>query len=244
MSTTRFWLRKALAVMVLSAMSGGTALAADPLDLLVFGGTGNIGQRIVREALDRGHHVTVVSRDTSRVKETHKNLTAAQGNVLDPAQVAKLAAGKDVVISAIGADRANNPDYGIYRKAGQSLVSGLRTLGAKAPRLVVVGGAGSLEISPGVLLVTKIPERYRAEVLGQKDALDYYRTVKDVKWAYFSPAGTIEPGKRTGKFRLGGDQLVTDKDGNSKISIEDYAVALIDEAEQAKHVGERFTIGY
>jgi uncharacterized protein len=243
MSTLHFWLRKTLITAILSITSGA-AFAADPLQIVVFGGTGNIGQRIVHEALERGHQVTIVSRDPSRVKEKHQHLSVQQGNVLEPTQVAKLVAGKDVVISAIGADRANNPDYAIYRKAGQSLVTALRSFGAKAPRLVVVGGAGSLEIAPGVLLVTKIPEQYRAEVLGQKDALDYYRTVKDVKWTYFSPAGSIAPGKRTGKFRLGGDQLVADKDGNSKISIEDYAVALLDEAEQPKHTGKRFTIGY
>ena len=221
-----------------------TVQAAEPLQIVVFGGTGNIGQRIVREALDRGHEVTVVSRDPSRVKEKHARLKAVQGNVLDAQSVAKIAQGQDVVVSAIGADRANTPDYAIYRKAGESLVGALRTLGSAAPRLIVVGGAGSLEVAPGVLLISRIPERFRAEVHGQKDALDYYRTVTDVKWTYVSPAGSISPGKRTGQFRLGGDQLVTDAKGDSKISIEDYAVALVDEAEQAKHVGKRFTIGY
>ena len=221
-----------------------TVQAAEPLQIVVFGGSGNIGQRIVREALERGHEVTVVSRDPSRVKEKHARLKAVQGNVLDSQAVAKIAQGQDVVVSAIGADRANNPDYAIYRNAGESLIGALRTLGTSAPRLIVVGGAGSLEVAPGVLLISRIPERFRAEVQGQKDALDYYRTVTDVKWTYFSPAGSITPGKRTGQFRLGGDQLVTDAKGDSKISIGDYAVALIDEVEQAKHVGKRFTVGY
>jgi putative NADH-flavin reductase len=220
------------------------AQAATPLRLLVYGGTGNIGQRVVREALDRGHEVTLVTRDPSRVKQKHDRLKVVTGNVLDSSSVAKLAQGQAVIVSAIGADRANNPDYDIYRKAGESFVTALRSLGSNVPRLIVVGGAGSLEISPGVLLVTRIPERYRTEVLGQKAALDYYRTIDDVKWTYFSPAGSIAPGKRTGQFRLGGDQLVTDAKGDSKISMEDYAVALIDEAEQAKHVRKRFTIGY
>jgi uncharacterized protein len=235
-------LRIGLAALI--AASSFSAHAAEPLDILIFGGSGNIGQRVVREALNRGHVVTVVSRDPSRVKEKHERLKAVQGNVLATGQVAKLAAGQDVVVSAIGADRANNPDYTVYRKAGESLVSALRSLGVNAPRLIVVGGAGSLEVKPGVLLVSQIPERFRAEVLGQKEALDYYRTVTDVKWTYFSPAGSISPGKRTGQFRLGTDQLVTDAKGDSKISMEDYAVALIDEAENAAHVGKRFTIGY
>lgn len=220
------------------------AVHAAPLHILVYGGSGNIGQRIVQEALARGHEVTVVSRDPSRVKDRHDHLKVVAGNVLDSTGIAALAQSQDVIVSAIGADRANNPDYHIYRKAAESLVTALRSLGTKAPRLIVVGGAGSLEVAPGVLLVSRIPERYRAEVLGQKEALDYYRTIHDVQWAYFSPAGSIAPGKRTGQFRLGSDQLITDAKGDSKISMEDYAVALIDEAEQAKHVGKRFTIGY
>jgi putative NADH-flavin reductase len=221
-----------------------TAGAAEPLKLVIYGGSGNIGQRIVREALDRGHQVIVVSRDPSRVKVTHDRLTVVQGNVLEPDKVTQQIRGQQVVVSAIGADRANNPDYGIYKKAGESLVTALRKLGAQGPRLIVVGGAGSLEVSPGVLLISQIPERFRAEIQGQKDALDYYRTVSDVKWTYFSPAGSIAPGQRTGKFRLGGDQLITDTKGESRISTEDYAVALIDEAEKPQHVGKRFTVGY
>jgi putative NADH-flavin reductase len=238
------FLRRRLLLAIVLTLALSATQAATPLHLLVYGGTGNIGQRIVQEALGRGHEVTLVTRDPARVKEKHDHLKVVTGNVLDSNSIAKLAQGQDVVVSAIGADRANNPDYGIYRKAGESLVTALRSLGPGAPRLIVVGGAGSLEISPGVLLVTRIPESYRAEVLGQKEALDYYRTVDDVKWTYFSPAGSIAPGKRTGQFRLGGDQLVTDAKGDSKISIEDYAVALVDEAEQAKHVRKRFTIGY
>jgi|SRR5690349_12523267 len=235
-----------LAVQFTVVPAGLAAAAAEPLKITVFGGTGNIGKRIVTEALNRGHEVTLISRDPSHVKEKHAHLSVKQGNVLESAGVAKLVAGQDVVISAIGADRANNPDYHIYKKAGESLVKALKSIGPKAPRLIVVGGAGSLEIAPGVLLVTKIPEAYRAEVEGQKEALDYYRTVPvtDAKWAYFSPAQTIAPGERTGKFRLGGDKLVTDAKGDSRISIEDFAVALINEAEKPAHVGKRFTIAY
>jgi putative NADH-flavin reductase len=235
--------RRSILAMLL-ALAFGVVHAAEPLHILVFGGSGNIGQRVVREALNRGHSVTVVSRDPSRVKDKHERLKIVQGDLFGAAGVSQFMGGKDVVVSAIGADRANNPDYAIYRKAGEVLVNSLRSLSAIPPRLIVVGGAGSLEIKPGVLLVSQIPERFRAEVLGQKDALDYYRTVTDVKWTYFSPAGSISPGKRTGQFRLGGDQLVTDAKGDSKISMEDYAVALIDEAEKAAHVGKRFTVGY
>jgi len=97
---------------------------------------------------------------------------------------------------------------------------------------------------PGVLLVESIPAAYRGEVMGQKDALDYLRTIKDVPWTYFSPAGSIVPGTRTGKFRLGADRLVADADGKSSISMEDYAVAVLDEIQKPAHLRQRFTIGY
>lgn len=237
--------RFAAAVMAaLLAFATGNAQAADSLKITVFGGTGNIGSRIVAEALQRGHQVTVISRDPARIPKDNPRLSAKPGDVLDSRRVAGLVAGQDVVISAVGAGRADNPDYEIYRKAAESLVKALRTLGAKAPRLLVVGGAGSLEVAPGVLFATKLPEAIRPELMGQMAALDYYRTVSDVKWTYFSPAGRIAPGERTGKFRLGDDKLVTDAKGESRISMEDYAVAMIDEAEQARHVGRRFTIGY
>jgi putative NADH-flavin reductase len=219
------------------------AHAADTLKITVYGGSGNIGQRIVKEALNRGHEVTVVTRDPSRVTEKHAKLKAVKGDILDTKGVIKQIAGQDVVVIAVSF-RGENPDYDGYRKAAESYVAAARELKAKAPRLIVVGGAGSLEVKPGVLLVENIPEQFRGEVLGQKAALDYYRTITDVKWTYFSPAASITPGERTGKFRLGGDQLIADGNGKSAISMEDYAVALIDEAEQPRHTGQRFTIGY
>lgn len=219
------------------------ANAADPLKITVYGGSGNIGQRIVKEALNRGHEVTVVTRDPSRVTEKHAKLKAVKGDILDSKGVAKQVAGQDVVVIAVSF-RGANPDFAGYKKAAQSYVSVARELKDKAPRLIVVGGAGSLEVKPGVLLADSVPEQFKGEVLGQKDALDYYRTVKDVQWTYFSPAGSIVPGQRTGKFRLGSDQLISDSSGKSVISMEDYAVALIDEVEKPKHTGKRFTIGY
>ena len=229
----------ALAWLALAPM----AQAADALKITVYGGSGNIGQRIVKEALNRGHEVTVVTRDPSKVTEKHAKLKAVKGDVLDSKGVAKQAAGQDVVVIAVSF-RGPNADFGGYKKAAESYVAAARELKAKAPRLIFVGGAGSLEVKPGVLLVESIPEQFRGEVNGQKDALDYFRTVKDVQWTYFSPAGSIAPGQRTGKFRLGGDQLISDSSGKSAISIEDFAVALIDEAETPKHTGKRFTIGY
>ncbi len=125
-----------------------------------------------------------------------------------------------------------------------ALISALHSAGAHAPHLVFVGGAGSLEVRPGVLLVDSIPAAYRGEVMGQKEALDYFRTVSDVPWTYFSPAGSIAPGTRTGQFRLGGDRLIVAADGKSRISMEDYALAVLDEIQKPAHLQQRFTIGY
>jgi uncharacterized protein len=138
--------------------------------------------------------------------------------------------------------RKPSADSAGFRQAGQSLVAALRSLGRRAPYLIVVGGAGSLEQPPGVHI--EIPAAWKEEVKSQNDSLAYYRTINDVRWTYLSPAFMITPGTRTGKFRLGGDQMIMDAKGESRISMEDYAVAVLDEAERPAHVGKRFTIGY
>jgi putative NADH-flavin reductase len=225
----------------LVAVGVGTVHAAIPLRITVYGGTGNIGQRIVREALDRGDIVTVVVRDPSTMAEQPPRLHVLKGNVLDSAEVARTISGSDVVVSAV-AFRSPTPDFAAYSRAAKSLVTALRSLESHAPYLIVVGGAGSLEQPPGVHF--EIPAAWRDEVNGQNDSLAYYRTIGDVRWSYLSPAYMITPGTRTGQFRLGGDQFIVDAKGDSRISMEDYAVAVIDEAEKRAHVGKRFTIGY
>ncbi|HUN24739.1 MAG TPA: NAD(P)H-binding protein [Steroidobacteraceae bacterium] len=217
--------------------------ASQPQKIVVYGGTGNIGQRIVREALARGDEVTVVVRDPSPMGATDPRLRVLRGDVLDSAQVARTVAGADVVICAVSF-RKPAPNFAGYREAAVSLIDALRSLGPRAPRLIVVGGAGSLVDASGKPVAARIPAAYRGEIDGQKEALDYYRTVKDVAWTYFSPAFSIYPGKRTGKFRLGHDRLITDAKGQSRISMEDYAVAVMNEAEHPKHIRQRFTIGY
>ena len=237
------WLTAAAAALSLLS-TAPASLAADPLEIAVVGGSGTIGQRIVREALHRGHRVTIVARDPASVSEKHERLEVVKGDVLDSARMAEVAAGKDVIVSAVGSAREENPDTTLYLKAAESLVGALRKLGEKAPRLLVVGGAGSLFNAEGVMLLDRLPPARKPESLGQKASLDYYRTVSDVQWTYFSPAGRIEPGRRTGVFRLGDDRVVVDDEGESRISMEDYAVAMIDEAERPQHVRRRFTIGY
>jgi putative NADH-flavin reductase len=227
--------------LALIAAGVGTAHAARALRIVVYGGTGNIGQRIVHEALARGHTVTVVVRDPSAMAGQPPRLNVLKGDVLDSAEVARTISGSDVVVSAV-AFRAPAPDSAAYSRAAESLVTALRRLGPPAPYLIVVGGAGSLQQPPGVHI--EIPAAWKDEVKGQNDSLAFYRAISDVRWTYFSPAFLITPGTRTGKFRLGADQLITDAKGDSRISMEDYAVAVIDEAEKPAHIRKRFTIGY
>ena len=159
---------------------------------MVIGGAGMIGQRIVREALARGHGVTVVVRDVSKVGVIHERMTVVEGDVLDPA-IASTLDGPDVVISAVGTARAEHPDYSLYRRAAESLVSALRALPGDPPRLIVVGGVGSLLDRSGDVLLARVAEDRLPEHAGQKSALDFYRTVTDVRWTYVSPLHVLLP---------------------------------------------------
>jgi uncharacterized protein len=210
--------------------------------IAVVGGGGMIGRRIVQEALDRGHHVTSLVRSAGEA-ETPVRLTLARCDVLDPGLAGQLE-GHEVVVSAVGTARADEPDYSLYRRAAESLVLALRGLGEAAPRLIVVGGVGSLLDESGNMVLERVPEERKPEHLGQKEALDYYRTISDVSWTYVCPPGRIAPGERKGSYRVGHDELLVDDEGVSGISMEDYAIAIVDEAESGSHAGRRFTVGY
>ncbi|GAA4847198.1 NAD(P)-dependent oxidoreductase [Kitasatospora terrestris] len=213
--------------------------------ITLYGATGTIGSRVLREALERGHRVTAVLRDPAKLDLTHPGLTVAAGDVLDPASVAEQAKGSDVVVSAVGG--GDGPGHvATVRPSAEALVDGLRTLGADAPRLIAVGGAGSLRTPDGkqVWDAEGLPEFLLQIMHAHGDALDHYRTVDDVRWTNLSPAALIEPGERTGAYRVGLEDLLLDADGNSRISTEDYAVALVDEIERPQYVGRRFTVGY
>ncbi|CAM5407165.1 MULTISPECIES: NAD(P)-dependent oxidoreductase [Streptomyces] len=213
--------------------------------IAIFGANGTIGSRVLDEALRRGHQVTAVVRDPAKITKTDPNLAVTTGDILDPASVAAAAQGQDVLVSAVGG--GDGPGHiATIKPAAESLVAGLRTLGEAAPRLISVGGAGSLRTPDGkqVWDAEGLPEFLLQIMHAHGDALDFYRTVTDVRWTNLSPAGLIEPGERTGTYRTALDDLVTDADGTSRISAEDYAVALLDEVEKPQHIGERFTVGY
>ncbi|MCW7942753.1 epimerase [Streptomyces hygroscopicus] len=209
--------------------------------IVLFGATGMVGSRIVAEATQRGHRVTTVSRSG---RSPVPGVTAAAADATDPAKVAALAAGADVVASACAPPRNGSDPKEPFLALNRALVRGTREAGVR--RLVVVGGAGSLEVAPGQALSDQpgFPEAVLPEALAHSAVLEYYRTVDDLDWTYVSPAAEIAPGERTGSFRVDGDRLLTDADGNSRISAEDYAVAFVDELEQGAHTRARMSVAY
>ncbi len=208
------------------------------MNIVLYGASGMIGSRILKELLHRGHTVTAVVRNPERV--TVLGAYIVLGDILDPSTVAATAKGREAAISAYAPPR---DDAAALWAATHSLLAGLATAGVR--RLIVVGGAGSLEVAPGLQLVdTQVfPAQWKAIALAHRDALALLKS-SNLDWTCFSPAGLIEPGERTGKFRLGGTQLVTGADGESRISAEDYAIALADELEKPQHVRQQFTVAY
>ena len=209
----------------------------------MFGAGGSIGRQIVHEALGRGHDVTAVHRQPPANQGGHRVIA---GDVRDPLP-ALAARDQDAVVSAVGAGLTGaSPDYRVYIDAARALVDALRTRGDRAPRLIVVGGAGSLHVGPDQRLLDTLgfPAQFHAEASAQADALAFYRTISDVRWTYVSPAAQIAPGARTGRFRTGRDELLTDDRGQSRITIEDYAAAVLDELEHPEAIGRRMTSAY
>lgn len=208
------------------------------MNAVLFGATGMIGSCILKELVSRGHQVIAVVRDPSRVPN-EPGIKAVQGDVLNTAAVADVVKGADAVISAYSPGQRP----AAIVDATKSLIAGLKQAGMK--RLIEVGGAGSLFVAPNVRLVDapNFPAEWKEIALAHGDALEVLRN-SDLDWTYFSPAAFIQPGERTGKFRLGKDTLVADEKGTSRISAEDYAVALVDELENPRHIRQRFTVGY
>lgn len=204
--------------------------------LAVIGAAGRIGSRVVAEALGRGHEVTAVVRDRSRVDGKPDRVEEA--DVFDPVAVAAAVAGADVVVNAAG-HAAQLDDVDFYARAARSVVAALRTLDP-SPRLIVVGGFGSLRDAAGQQYADRagLPAQAAPEIVGQRDALTYYQGVDDLSWTYMSPppAG-ITPGERTGTYQLARDTVGDREVSSTLISMEDYAVAVLDEAERAEHPG-------
>jgi uncharacterized protein len=209
------------------------------MKVVLYGATGKAGSVILKELVDRGHTVVAAARAPEKVQKL-KNVSAVQDDLSNPAKTANVVKDADAIVSAYGPPP---DDTGRIIGATDRLVKGIQQAGG--PRLIVVGGAGSLYVAPGVTV--RESGHLPKEWIPIADAhIQVLRNLKQssIDWTYFSPAGFFEPGERTGKFRLGKDDLITDAQGNSRISFEDYAIALVDELENPKHRRERFTIGY
>ena len=203
------------------------------MKIAVIGATGNAGSRIVDEALRRGHEVTGVARDATKL-EPRERLAARSADVADTATIAPVLVGHDAVVSSIL----------FIHVPLQTIVDAVRMASVK--RYLVVGGAGSLEVSPGKLNLHQpgFPEFARAEATKGTEYLEWLHGIDDLDWTFLSPSAVFKAGERTSRFRLGGDTLLVGEDGKSWVSFEDFAVAMLDEIEEPRHVRRRFTVGY
>lgn len=211
------------------------------MKIAIFGATGNLGTTITREALTRGHSVTGLARHPERSELSHRNLTLLQADILDPQKVATAVAGHDAVISAY-APAFETPET--LSLAARCLLTGLAA--AQVRRLLIVGGAGSLQVAPDLDLLDspEFPPSWRPIASAHRDALNIYRQDTALDWTYFSPAAMISPGSRTEHYRIGGNKLLTDAEGKSIISNEDFAVAILDELESPNFIRKRITVAY
>ena len=229
-------------------MFNGLFLRKMKKNVVLIGASGFVGSAILKEMLDRGHRVTAVVRRPEKIVVEHPNLTVVGADAADPETLAAIARGKDAVISAYNPGWGNPRQYEETLSNYPKIVEGVKRSGVR--RLLIVGGAGTLFVKPGVRLVDTgtLPEAW---LPGVKSLGEFYLGTltgeKEIDWVFFSPAGNLGnmgPGVRTGKYRLGKDDMLFDEKGESFISVEDYAVAMVDELEQENHHYERFTAAY
>ncbi|MDA5637241.1 MULTISPECIES: NAD(P)-dependent oxidoreductase [Agrobacterium] len=200
--------------------------------IALIGASGNAGSRILKELSDRGHQVTAIARNPEKIAVL-PNVVAKKGDVFDQAALSELLRGHDAVISSVHFTASD----------AATLIEAVRASGVS--RYLVVGGAGSLEIAPGqrVVDLPDFPAAYKAEATKGAEFLDRLKQEKQLDWTFLSPPAEFVPGERTGKFRIGKDTLLSNEQG-SRISFEDYAIALADEIEKPQHSRQRFTVGY
>lgn len=214
-------------------------------NVVLIGASGFVGTAILSELLNRGNKVTAIVRNPDKISISNSNLSVVKADVSDVESIAKVSEGKDAIISAYNPGWTNPNIYEDTLKNYPLILQAAKQSGVK--RLLIVGGAGTLFYAPGLRVVDSgaIPDSIMG---GVKSLGEFYLNTlmneHDIDWVFFSPAGTLEPGERTGKFRLGKDDLIVDADGKSHISVEDYAIAMVDELEKPVHYQERFTIGY
>jgi hypothetical protein len=213
------------------------------MKIALIGATGFVGSAILKEALQRGHDVTAIVRHPEKIK-SHPKLRPQKADIQKGDEVTLSVAGHEAVISAFNPGWSNPDIYNQQVKGTRAIIDGVKK--AYIKRLLFVGGAGSLEVKPGVQSVDlpEFPAEYKQGALATRETLNLLRKEQSLDWSFLSPSADLFPGQRTGKFRLGTDQLLADTQGKSRISVEDYATAMIDEAEKPKHIRRRFTVGY
>jgi putative NADH-flavin reductase len=213
------------------------------MKVVLLGATGFVGSALLKEALDRGHKVTAIVRDPEKL-EHRDGLIPRKGDVYDTASLAGLIEGNDALISAFNPGWKDPNLYDDQVRGTKSIIAAAKEAGIK--RVLWAGGAGGLEVKPGVRVVDDpaLPDWVRPGSLATIDALDQLRKEPDLEWTFLAPSAEMKPGERTGKFRLGEDHLLVDSAGHSRISVQDFAVAMIDELERPRHLRQRFTAGY
>ena len=210
--------------------------------IAIIGASGYVGTALLNEAVKRGHQVSALVRHPEKIT-ANANVTAVKADVLDTDGLAALLKGHDLVISAYNPGWQEADIRNIHIKGSKSITEAVKKADIK--RLIAVGGAGSLEINGAQLVDSpEFPAEYKEGALGARQALNDLKTENELDWSFVSPAILLVPGEATGTFRLGKDSPVFDDKGESKITVGDLAVAILDEAEQGKHIRQRFTAAY
>ncbi len=212
------------------------------MKIALIGATGFVGAPVLAELLSRGHQVTVLARTPSKLP-AQEGLTVVQADALDATQVAKSVGGHDAVISAYNPGWSEPEIHDMHLRASQAILEGVKAAGVK--RVLVVGGAGSLFVAPGVQLVDtpELPAQYKQGALAAREALNQLKNESTLDWSFVSPPIGLAPGARTGKYRVGADELLPGQGGQpAGISAPDLAVAIVDEIEAPRHVQKRFTV--
>jgi uncharacterized protein len=248
--TTAVYRRLTAFVTALATLVALVPLAAGADTVVVYGATGNIGGRIVTEALDRGHDVIGVSRDRSRLSVDHPNFTAVEGDVNDVDSMLEIITGTDVVVLSVRGYGPNNlPEETTNNRSSLTFIQAARQLGEASPRAIHLGGGSTLNSDGKLLLETRTAvegTQQHGLAWGHWLTLQNYRTADDVKWTVITPSGGYIPdGERTGTYRVGADEVLVNEEGRpGRISHRDFAVALVDEIERPQAIGKRITVGY